>query len=251
MVDSDEKFLFQEKTSSALIFIYRKEVTYISEVSSNIDSTFSHTNKIVKRLEEIGLLSSVFEGRSRFLQLTPRGYFLAKSLSEALETFRSSDEFIFPEGYLPTRKEEPAVQSNTVSEFFNYETLTPFVSPFGSDSSSSSSSSSPSSSPSSSSSSLFSSSKEKTNASAVKTASSVLFDRLQFFCFRIKEIYSGLEDSNADEELILQKLGPYDRELKLISRGIEKLDADDAFRPELAAAYRAAEMQYSFYLGKK
>ena len=244
MVDSDEKFLFQEKTSSALIFIYRKEVTYISEVSSNIDSTFSHTNKIVKRLEEIGLLSSVFEGRSRFLQLTPRGYFLAKSLSEALETFRSSDEFIFPEGYLPTRKEEPAVQSNTVSEFFNYETLTPFVSPSGSDSSSSSS-------PSSSSSSLFSSSEEKTNASAVKTASSVLFDRLQFFCFRIKEIYSGLEDSNADEELILQKLGPYDRELKLISRGIEKLDADDASRPELAAAYRAAEMQYSFYLGKK
>ena len=240
MVDSDEKFLFQEKTSSALIFIYRKEVTYISEVSSNIDSTFSHTNKIVKRLEEIGLLSSVFEGRSRFLQLTPRGYFLAKSLSEALETFRSSDEFIFPEGYLPTRKEEPAVQSNTVSEFFNYETLTPFVSPSGSDSSSSSSSSS-----------LFSSSEEKTNASAVKTASSVLFDRLQFFCFRIKEIYSGLEDSNADEELILQKLGPYDRELKLISRGIEKLDADDASRPELAAAYRAAEMQYSFYLGKK
>jgi hypothetical protein len=242
--DVTEKFLFQEKTSSALIFIYQKEITYISEVSANIDSTFSHTNKIVKRLEELGLLTSVFEGRSRFLQLTPRGYFLAKSLSDALDTFRSLNEFAFPEGYQPTRQEETeetAIQQNAASDSFNSESLKPSAfDPF------------PFSLPTSLSSSLSDSgSKAKTNTSGVKTASSILFDRLQFFCLRIKEIYSGLADSAADREHILQKLGPYDRELKLIFREIEHLDVADASRPELMAAYRAAEMQYSFYLGKK
>jgi len=231
--DATEKFLFQEKTSSALIFIYHKEITYISEVSANIDSTFSHTNKIVKRLEELGLLSSVFEGRSRFLQLTPRGYFLAKSLSEALDVFRSSEEFVFPEGYQPTRQEEHPAQPDAASDFFNYENLIPSVSTLGSDSVSASFS------------------ENKADTSAVKTASSVLFDRLRFFCLRIKEIYGGLADSETDGEFLLQKLGPYDRELKMISREIENLDAGDACLPELTAAYRAAEMQYSFYLGKK
>ena len=238
--DTNEKFLFQEKTSAALIFIYRKEVTYISEVSSNIASTFSHTNKIIKRLEEIGLLSSVFEGRSRFLQLTPQGYFLAKSLSDALDTFRSSDEFAFPEGYLPTRRDEaePTSAVPASHDFFNYKA--PDSSAFTSYS------------PSFSSASVSSDiSKVPAAVPAAKTASSILFDRLRFFGTRIKEIYDELIDAAADPDLILQKLGPFDRELKMIYREIENLNSDEESLPDLTAAYRAAEMQYSFYLGKK
>ena len=233
--DTNEKFLFQEKTSAALIFIYRKEVTYISEVSSNIDSTFSHTNKIIKRLEDIGLLSSVFEGRSRFLQLTPQGYFLAKSLSDALDTFRSSDEFSFPEGYLPTRRDEAELTSAVPAshDFFNYETPD---SAFTSDSSAFSSASV---------------SSDISEVLAAKTASSILFDRLRFFGTRIKEIYDELIDAAADPDLILQKLGPFDRELKMIYQEIGNLNSDEESLPDLTAAYRAAEMQYSFYLGKK
>ena len=233
--DTNEKFLFQEKTSAALIFIYCKEVTYISEVSSNIDSTFSHTNKIIKRLEEIGLLSSVFEGRSRFLQLTPRGYFLAKHLSESVDVFRSSQEFTFPEGYLPTRRDEAKPTSVILAsnDFFNYK---------GPDSSAFSDS------PAFSSASV---SSDISEASASKTASSILFDRLRFFGTRIKEIYDELIDAAADPYLILQKLGPFDRELKMIYQEIENLNSDEESLPDLTAAYRAAEMQYSFYLGKK
>ncbi|MDR2945020.1 MAG: hypothetical protein LBU81_08110 [Methanosarcinales archaeon] len=92
----DEKFLFQEKTVSSFLFIYRKEVTYISEVSVNIESTFAHTNKIVKRLESLGFLSSVFEGRNRFLKLTPKGYAFAQKLSEAVEISLSDEIFSYP-----------------------------------------------------------------------------------------------------------------------------------------------------------
>ena len=235
--DMNEKFLFQEKTSATLIFIYRKEVTYISEVSSNIDSTFSHTNKIIKRLEEIGLLSSVFEGRSRFLKLTPRGYFLAKHLSESVDIFRSSHDFVFPEGYLPTRREtkqEESVSEDQASyDFFNYKA--PDSSAFVPNSSTV----------------VSDYVSNLSEAPAAKTASSILFDRLRFFGTRIKEIYDELIDAAADPDLILQKLGPFDRELKMIYREIENLNSDDESLPDLMAAYRAAEMQYSFYLGKK
>ena len=225
--DSNEKFLFQEKTSSALIFIYQKEITYISEVSSNIDSTFSHTNKIVKRLENIGLLNSFFEGRSRFLQLTPRGYFLAKSLSASLDIYRSSEEFIFPEGYLPARKEEKPLplQKNIEQDIFADSKLfagsaTPIF-------------------------------ENRFEVSPISTESMTLSDRLRFFSAHIKEVYESLIESGADPDLFLRKLGPYDRELKMISREIEKLNPEEASTFELASSYRAAEMQYAFYLGKK
>ena len=225
--DSNEKFLFQEKTSSALIFIYQKEITYISEVSSNIDSTFSHTNKIVKRLEDIGLLNSVFEGRSRFLQLTPRGYFLAKSLSNSLDVYRSAEEFTFPEGYLPVRQEEEILplQKNVEQDVFD-------------DSKLSTNSSTP----------IF---ENRIEAPLMSVESMTLSDRLRFFSAHIKEVYESLIESGADPDLFLRKLGPYDRELKMISREIEKLNPEEASTVELASGYRAAEMQYAFYLGKK
>lgn len=215
--NDDEKFLFQEKTSSALVFIYRKEVTYISEVSSNIDSTFSHTNKIIKRLQEIGLLSSVFEGRSRFLKLTPRGYNFAKNLFNAVEVLRSDEEFEFPEGYIPMRQTEDLPESLDDHEL-------PFV--------------------------------PAKSVSSVPPVSSepsspvTLAGRIQLFSIRIKEIYESLAESGAYDEALFRNLGPYDRELKMVAREIEKLDPADETTADVMSAYRAAEMQYSFYLGK-
>ncbi|MCL2863135.1 MAG: hypothetical protein FWE54_03470 [Methanimicrococcus sp.] len=210
--NDDEKFLFQEKTSSALVFIYRKEVTYISEVSSNIDSTFSHTNKIIKRLQDIGFLSSVFEGRSRFLQLTPRGYHFAKKICDAVDIFKSAEEFAFPEGYVPTRYEEvfPEVSGTPDSVSMPAPSAAPpdMNSPL------------------------------------------TLAGRIQLFSVRIKEIYENLIEAGAHDETLFKNLGPYDRELKMVAREIEKLDPADEATADVVSAYRAAEMQYLFYLGK-
>ncbi|MCL2141698.1 MAG: hypothetical protein FWH46_02300 [Methanimicrococcus sp.] len=219
-LSDSEKFLIHEKTFLALLFIYQKEVTYISEVSANIDSTFSHTNKIIKRLEELGYISSVFEGRTRFLQLTPHGYYYAKYLESAFETCRSEEIFEFPEGYVPTRKEEENENNgdqsaqSTSSIHFENKSDSGF---------------------------------EKSPPIETHT----LAGRIQLFCLRIQEIYEEQTEAGADTKTLLQKLGPYDRELKMIGREIEKLDPSDPSAFVLTSAYRAAEMQYKFYLGKE
>lgn len=219
---ADERFLFQEKTVSAFLFIYRKEVTYISEVSGNIESTFAHTNKIVKRLESLGFLSSVFEGRSRFLKLTPKGYAFAQKLSEAFEVCRSGQIFVYPEGYEPVRRKEPTDSGISADISFSQETEQPSVS-------------------------------EKKTFSQIKIPDGPLStaDRIKLFGLRIKEVYDELVENEADKTTFLRRLGPFDRELKIIGAEIEKSDPSDESAAELQAAYRAAEMQYSFYLGKE
>lgn len=218
----DEIFLFQEKTVLTLLFIYHREVTYISEVSSNIESTFSHTNKIVKRLENLELLTSVFEGRSRFLQLTPQGYFFAQKLAEAVNICRSDESFVYPEGYVPARSNEK-ISVDSVS-FVSSDTMN--LNSFE-------------------------------NPDSIESVSSklpemlTLSDRIQFFSARIKEVYDELIETEADKEAILKRFGPFDRELKIIGRELEKINQDDESAAEMAAAYRAVEMQYLFYLGKE
>ena len=235
-----ERFLIQEKTLLALLFIHHKEVTYISEVSANIDSTFSHTNKIIKRLDELGYISSVFEGRTRFLQLTPRGYHYVQKTKAAFEICRADETFEFPEGYVPTRKEETAetdAASGQAAQSAYAASFSPnsFFSP-----SSSLSSSSPFENPSD-------SGFEKPHPAGTQT----LAGRIQLFCRRIQEIYEEQTEAGADAQTLLQQLGPYDRELQMIGREIEKLDMADSSAFVLASAYRAAEMQYKFYLGKE
>ena len=228
-LNDSEKFLIHEKTFLALLFIYQKEVTYISEVSENIDSTFSHTNKIVKRLEELGYVSSVFAGRTRFLQLTPRGYHYAKQLEAAFEICRSEEMFEFPEGYAPTRKEEKADANIADTSAQSASVSAQPASPIHFDNPSASESF------------------EKSHPFETHT----LAERIQLFCYRIQEIYEEQTDARADSETLLQKLGPCDRELKMIGREIEKLEPSDPSAFVLASAYRAADMQYKFYLGKE
>lgn len=234
--NADEKFLFQEKTVSAFLFIYQKEVTYISEVAANIESTFAHTNKIIKRLESIGFLSSVFEGRSRFLKLTPKGYAFAQKLSEAFEVCQSGDVFNYPEGYEPTRKIETAEFDTEADASFLTERIEQSGSAAKSDAKSN----------------IKSDSKEK-SGSKIKIPDGPLStaDRIKLFGLRIKEVYDELIENESDKTTFLRRLGPFDRELKLIGSEIEKLDSEDESVAELQAAYRAAEMQYSFYLGKE
>ncbi|WNY24741.1 hypothetical protein [Methanolapillus millepedarum] len=217
MISDIEKFLFQEKTCLSLLFIYDKEVTYISEVAENIDSTFAHTNKIIKRLEEIGFISSVFEGRTRFLQLTPKGWHYSKNLTEAYRVVFSDENFAFPEGYIPTRKPDPEPEILTVS---GEKPNNVFVA----------------------------GGTERKKEKKVYVGPLTLEDRIEIFNDKIREIYEEQTESEADSKTLLRKLGPYDRELKMIGKEIESLENPD---PKLVKSYRVAVMKYSFYLGKE
>ncbi|MDV0447537.1 hypothetical protein MsAg5_14370 [Methanosarcinaceae archaeon Ag5] len=221
MIPDIEKFLFQEKTCLSILFIYDKEVTYISEVAANIDSTFAHTNKIIKKLDEIGFISTFFEGRTRFLQLTPKGWHYAKNLTQAHQVVLSDEIFEFPEGYVPTRKPDPEPEVSASAGAYA-ETGGADGTGFGGS--------------------------ERKKEKKVYVGPLTLEDRIEIFGDKIQEIYEEQTESDADSETLLRKLGPYDRELKMIGKEIEGLPDPD---PKLVKSYRVAVMKYSFYLGKE
>ncbi|WNY27127.1 hypothetical protein [Methanolapillus ohkumae] len=224
MLNDLEKLLFQEKTCLSILFIYEKEVTYISEVAENIDSTFSHTNKIIKKLDELGFISTFFEGRTRFLKLTPKGYYYAQHLTNAYKIAVSNEYFEFPEGYAPVRKAEektmelPAHSLDTDTGI-TYEAV-----------------------------SFHKKENRGIREKKVYVGPLTLDDRLEIFCGNIQDIYEEQTMAEADSGVLLRKLGPYDRELKMIGKEIEQMENPD---PKLVKTYRVAVMKYSFYLGKE
>ncbi len=81
VLNKDERLIFQEKLPAALLFISETRITYISEVSTAINSNFAHTKKVITRLENLKLVSSFMQGRTRYLHLTPKGYHLAELIN--------------------------------------------------------------------------------------------------------------------------------------------------------------------------
>ncbi len=58
--------------------------SYASAISKKTDCTYSHTVRILKKMENSGLITSSMKGRKKELELTEKGRKLAQSLSEAL-----------------------------------------------------------------------------------------------------------------------------------------------------------------------
>lgn len=58
---------------------------YASAISKKTDCTYSHTVRILKKMEASGLVDAEMKGRKKQLELTDRGRDLARSLSEALD----------------------------------------------------------------------------------------------------------------------------------------------------------------------
>lgn len=84
MKNSD--LILKEKPSRALEHLYKiRKDTYAGELKSEIDTTYSHMIKIVKRLEENGLIIKKREGRLRPINLTDKGEEVAKKVVELRE----------------------------------------------------------------------------------------------------------------------------------------------------------------------
>lgn len=58
--------------------------SYASAISKKTDCTYSHTVRIIQKLEEASLVESNMKGRKKELELTDEGQELAKALSEAI-----------------------------------------------------------------------------------------------------------------------------------------------------------------------
>lgn len=81
-----ESFFLNVKPVKILIALNNPGTeNYASAISKQTDCTYSHTVRIIQKLEDKGLVESNMKGRKKEIELTEQGLELAKALSEALD----------------------------------------------------------------------------------------------------------------------------------------------------------------------
>lgn len=85
MGDLEEFFLNVKPVKTLIALNNPGSDSYASAISKETDCTYSHTVRILQRLEEEGLVESRMKGRRKEIELTSRGKELAVALSEALD----------------------------------------------------------------------------------------------------------------------------------------------------------------------
>jgi len=89
MAERSEFFFLKDKPGLALLAVRDLDPpAYASKVAKEIDSTFSHTVKMLSKMEGMSLIRSRPEGRIRRLELTERGEKAATVISELMEVLR-------------------------------------------------------------------------------------------------------------------------------------------------------------------
>ena len=87
------KFL-QEKPCRVLYAIQNLEESerYATNISKMVETTYAHTVKIVSDFEDLGLIRSEKEGRTKLLTLTEDGEELADAVGNLYDTFEDLGE---------------------------------------------------------------------------------------------------------------------------------------------------------------
>ena len=83
-------FFLKDKPGRALLAVRDLDPAYASKVAKVIDSTLSHTVRILSEMEDMGLVKSRPEGRIKRLDLTERGEIVATVLFNLMEALSSS-----------------------------------------------------------------------------------------------------------------------------------------------------------------
>lgn len=84
--ETPAEIFIKEKPVMALLVIHDSDSEiYPSKVSKAIDSTYSHTVKIISKMEKHGILETEKEGRKRLLKLTDLGVSYAEVLLELVD----------------------------------------------------------------------------------------------------------------------------------------------------------------------
>ena len=79
---------FHTKTARVLIELLNKKETYSYFLSKEIDITYSHLVKVIKKYEDVGILTSKKVGRTNIIKLTPKGKEIAKHIESIFEVLR-------------------------------------------------------------------------------------------------------------------------------------------------------------------
>lgn len=85
-MEEELKYMFiHEKPVKILVKLQTPQEYYASALSTEIDATYSHTVKILQRLEEHDLVEFEERGRKKIVTLTERGGKLAEIFRELLQ----------------------------------------------------------------------------------------------------------------------------------------------------------------------
>lgn len=84
-----ESFFINEKPVKILVNINSGFTdNYASELSSEVDATYSHTVRILHQLEDFDLVESEKDGRKKVVELTEEGEDIAKTCGDLLSVLR-------------------------------------------------------------------------------------------------------------------------------------------------------------------
>lgn len=85
-----ESFFINEKPVKILVNINSGFTgNYASELSSEVDATYSHTVRILHKLEDFDLVESEKDGRKKVVELTEEGEDIARTCGDLLSTLRT------------------------------------------------------------------------------------------------------------------------------------------------------------------
>lgn len=86
MTDLEEFFLNVKPVKILIVLNDPNTDSYASAISKKTDCTYSHTVRIIQKMENFSLVESNMKGRKKELELTEKGQKLAKSLSEVMHS---------------------------------------------------------------------------------------------------------------------------------------------------------------------
>ena len=85
MEEDMEQFFLNEKPVELMVKLQNKSHNcYASALSSDIDATYSHTVKILQRMEEFNLVEFEKDGRKKTIDLTQQGKSIASKFHRLL-----------------------------------------------------------------------------------------------------------------------------------------------------------------------
>ncbi|MBN2518186.1 MAG: winged helix-turn-helix transcriptional regulator [Candidatus Altiarchaeota archaeon] len=83
MEETDDllSFFMQDKPVKILLETQKNGKTYPADISKALAATYSHIVRVIQKLEEMGLITSEKQGRTKYITLTESGQNVAHHLS--------------------------------------------------------------------------------------------------------------------------------------------------------------------------
>ena len=73
-------FLKAKPARAVILLRDKRKLWYVSALAKEVDTTYPHMIKLIKKFEELGIVATKKDGRTRYVELTEKGDELAHDL---------------------------------------------------------------------------------------------------------------------------------------------------------------------------